>query len=278
MRVKDLTPDWLIKTHFFGMYGKDASGKFYLANPQNPSAWIEESVLQEAIFAAISRIESQLGLSIMTKEQITEFHDYDADTFRDHMMVNLREYPVSRVHSLQIVRGEHGDVIWEIPFSSIQTHGYRSKFGMLQFLPLGQFFDGGGLGPLLHPGGMLFGVHYMPSFIKVVYDAGLDGWVHGGGKGGAKGLPHDLVRAIGLLAAIHPLNILGDLVIGAGVASFSQSVDGVSQSVSTTASAENAAFSARIIMHRKELFGEQGVPGLFQNLVKQWQRPVLGLL
>ena len=38
----------------------------------------------------------------------------------------------------------------------------------------------------------------------------------------------------------------GDLVIGAGIANISRSIDGLSQSIGTTASAENSAYSARI--------------------------------
>jgi hypothetical protein len=57
-----------------------------------------------------------------------------------------------------------------------------------------------------------------------------------------------ILEYAGILAARNILITAGDLVIGAGVASFSRSIDGLSQSIGTTASAENSAYSARIKM------------------------------
>ena len=48
-------------------------------------------------------------------------------------------------------------------------------------------------------------------------------------------------------------NIGGDLILGAGIASMSLGIDGLSQSVATTSSAENSGFSSRIIMYNKEI-------------------------
>lgn len=48
--------------------------------------------------------------------------------------------------------------------------------------------------------------------------------------------------------------MLGDIVLGtAGVANMSLSLDGLSQSIGTTASATAAAYSARIIQYMKEI-------------------------
>ena len=66
-------------------------------------------------------------------------------------------------------------------------------------------------------------------------------------------IPPDIMSAIGKLAAISVLNILGDVAIGAGIASTSISIDSLSQSVNTTQSAENNALSARVRMYTKEL-------------------------
>ena len=66
-------------------------------------------------------------------------------------------------------------------------------------------------------------------------------------------IPADLKRAIALLAASLPLDIAGDLIAGAGIANFSISMDGLSQSVGTTASATNAGYGSRVIQFLKEL-------------------------
>ena len=66
-------------------------------------------------------------------------------------------------------------------------------------------------------------------------------------------LPDDLRHLIGLRAAVHPLTIAGDLVLGAGVSSRSVGLDGLSQSISTTkAGAMGGAFAARIKMYKEE--------------------------
>ena len=70
---------------------------------------------------------------------------------------------------------------------------------------------------------------------------------------GAKKIPRDILDAIGKLASINVLNILGDIAIGAGVANQSIGIDGLSQSIGTTQSAENNALSARVRMYTEEL-------------------------
>lgn len=66
-------------------------------------------------------------------------------------------------------------------------------------------------------------------------------------------VPSSMVRAILLVAALLPLNIAGDLLLGAGIAQQSISVDGLSQSIASTASATSAGYGARIIAFKEEL-------------------------
>ncbi|MBM4290074.1 MAG: hypothetical protein FJ138_00370 [Deltaproteobacteria bacterium] len=66
-------------------------------------------------------------------------------------------------------------------------------------------------------------------------------------------LPAPIVRAVGLQGASLALNIAGDLIAGAGIAQQSQGIDGLSQSIATTASATNAGYGARLGQFEKEL-------------------------
>jgi hypothetical protein len=275
MRLKDLTPQWLIKTHFFGIYKTDSTtGEVYLENPSDPTQRMPESIIQRAIDETISRLENQLNVSIKFREQIKEVHDYDADTYNDYFTLRTRTYPVIDVVTLKVKYGENGSDIWSIPTENIQTHGIGSKFGNVQVLPLwGTASNYDPAYAILFPA--VYGARHAPSMIELIYNAGMDGITKDGVD---VHLDDMLIRAIGLLAAIHPFNILGDIVIGAGIASVSTSIDGVSQSITTTSSAENAAFSSRIIMHRKELYGEKGQPGLMHTLEKAWRFPSFTLL
>jgi hypothetical protein len=66
-------------------------------------------------------------------------------------------------------------------------------------------------------------------------------------------VPRDLLNAIAKYATMQILAILGDVAFGAGIASESLSLDGLSQSIGTTQSAENSLYSARIRQFEKEL-------------------------
>lgn len=66
-------------------------------------------------------------------------------------------------------------------------------------------------------------------------------------------VPEDLVELAGKVASFGPLNVLGDLVGGAGLQAYSISIDGLSRSVTTANSSTNAGFGARIIQYQKEI-------------------------
>ena len=63
----------------------------------------------------------------------------------------------------------------------------------------------------------------------------------------------DVLHLIGMYASCFPLNTAGDLVAGAGVASRSIGIDGLTSSVSTTASATNAGYGARILQYQNDI-------------------------
>ena len=65
--------------------------------------------------------------------------------------------------------------------------------------------------------------------------------------------PMDLINLTGKLACFGPLNIAGDLILGAGIASQSLGVDGLSQGISSTSSATNAGYGARMVAYQKEI-------------------------
>ncbi len=66
-------------------------------------------------------------------------------------------------------------------------------------------------------------------------------------------IPPDLKHIIAMWASIGVLNIAGDLIAGAGIATKSVSIPGLSQNIGTTASATNSGYGARIIEYQKEI-------------------------
>lgn len=89
-----------------------------------------------------------------------------------------------------------------------------------------------------------------PAFAKITPQAITVKYVAGFPLGR---LPENIKAMIGKEAASGPLNIGGDLVGGAAIASQSMSMDGLSQSVNTTSSATNAGFGSRLIQYNQEL-------------------------
>lgn len=66
-----------------------------------------------------------------------------------------------------------------------------------------------------------------------------------------KNMPWELLNVVGMYGVIPVLAIYGDLILGAGIASQSLSIDGLSQSISSTSSATNSGLGSRIVEYRK---------------------------
>lgn len=67
------------------------------------------------------------------------------------------------------------------------------------------------------------------------------------------GIPDDVLHIGAMYACMFALNPAGDMIAGAGIASKSISIDGLSQSVSTTASATNAGYGSRLIQYWNDI-------------------------
>ena len=66
-------------------------------------------------------------------------------------------------------------------------------------------------------------------------------------------IPPDLLECIQKMAAMNLLNVWGDLILGAGIASSSVSLDGLSQSIGTTQSAMYGGASARVNEYKENV-------------------------
>ena len=118
---------------------------------------------------------------------------------------------------------------------------------LLQISANGSFFPNNGY----------FGSSNLPDVWRFEYTVGFED-----GK-----IPVLINQAISYLAAIQALIIGGNLVLGAGISSSSLSIDGLSQSINTTQSAENSAYSATVHEYSDKLFGgNERERGILKNL------------
>jgi len=97
----------------------------------------------------------------------------------------------------------------------------------------------------------LYQTDYFPNYWKFKYVTGFDK------------LPMDLVNFIGKMAAVNIFAMLGDIVFGAGVQSRSLSIDGLSQSISTTKGGATSAYGARIAQYTTDL--REALPKIRNN-------------
>jgi len=203
-----------------------------------------DDVFQHYIISAIRAIEHELDIPILPTS-FTEAHDYYREDYNAFSLLQLDNYPVISVESFR-VQYPSGQTIVEYPEEWIRLDKVK---GTLQIVPtagtLSEFVigQGGSYLPAIYSG-----MAYLPQLFHVEYTAGF-------GRGQ---LPRDIADIIGKLAACGPFNIFGDLIAGAGIANLSLSLDGLSQSIGTTASATNAGFGARIIQYLKEI--KQAIP------------------
>lgn len=223
-----LSVDDLKSIYLFGVDLTDDRGTPY------PDVMFEWSIKY-----AIDWIEKELDIHLVPKA-LDQRYDYYRDDYQDYAFFQLRDYPVISVES---VRCEYpdGQLITQFPTEWISL---RKDTGQLRLVPSRGSYSTLALvsyGSLLPV--MFARRDYVPDLFRIQYTAGFEN-----GQ-----VPMTIRELIGKKAAIGPLNIAGDLIAGAGIASYSIGIDGLSQSISTTSSATNAGYGARIIQYFKEI-------------------------
>ena len=228
---------------------------------------LSEETLQAYIDMAVSELEHDLDIPIVPTE-ICEEKDYFSNDYYGWGYFQLNTLPLIQMKEMNVVYLEddpstpasQGEVVLEIPQSWWRV---REHDGIVRLVPNNRFparlavDNAGAFFPeLFRRNG------HVPNLWRIKYDAGFkDGCV-----------PMAINAAVGLMASIYALNIAGDLVLGAGIASSSLSIDGLSQSINTTSSAENHAYSAKVLQYGNQLFGpNERTPGILDKLRRYYQ-------
>jgi hypothetical protein len=199
-----------------------------------------DTAIEGHIEKAIAWMEHELQIAIRPTQVLDEHHDYDIGDYTQFCYLQVYQFPVLSVDRL--VAAYAGQDIMTFPLDWV--HVYKES-GQLQLIPtngsLSQVLLGQGSGSLLPL--ITNRLASMPHLFRVDYTTGF----------AANAVPADISDLIAKKACINIMNILGDILLGAGIASQSVSLDGLSESVSTTQSAENNAYSARVRMYEQEI-------------------------
>jgi hypothetical protein len=216
--------------YLFGVDLTDDSGNGYLTsniefNIRKAQLWLQKEIP---------------GLLLFPTPIKSETHDYYMNDYVSYNFIKLFRFPVQSVEALRIqfpLATQHltFDPSWYrvdsigSQFQLVPTQGTFSSILLSQ---------GGNFLPLFYQG-----LQQVPAIWQIDYTAGF-----------LKGeIPEDILDIIGLKASIMPMNIAGDLIAGAGIASKNISLDGLSQGIVTTASAENTGYTANIKQREKEI-------------------------
>lgn len=198
-----------------------------------------DDVYQHYIIAAIRALEHDLDIPILPTTFL-EFHDYFREDYRAFSFIQLDNYPVISVEEYR-VQYPSGQTVVVFPPEWFRLDPAK---GQIQVVPtagtLSEFLvgQGGSFLPAIYNG-----MDFLPQLFRLEYTAGF-------GRGQ---VPRDIIDMIGKLAAMGPFNIFGDLITGAGIGNLSLSLDGLSQSITTTQSAMYGGYGSRVLQYSKEV-------------------------
>jgi hypothetical protein len=236
-------------------------------------AVLADEDIESFIRAAISDVEKRLGVLLKPtiirnqwtayQQGLTEGTDYDIlepaydyqyDNFNNWGFLETRQYPFISIDGFKLVlpNGQRvldfgSDQLGGLPPNPASWIKPYPKQGQIQLVPYtgvsSVFFVGGGdasAGGLSILGNMW--TRDLPQSLWLDYTAGF-----ALGK-----VPASVRNIVAKIAARDILGIAGEAFL-AGVASTSSSLEGLSYSVSTTASATNTTYGAHILQYHNEI-------------------------
>lgn len=219
IEFKELNSKFLRENYLFGIPLEDLYGNK-----------MSEDMLSHYIDSAIEQAQRTFQIRIKPEDIEDEVHDYYAGDFLQWSFMQLHYRPIMSVSGLSMHFGDRK--MFDIPKDWIRHYEVA---GQIQLFPV----TGSSGSLILTQNGsflpLMVGMYpNAPGVWRVSYRVGMDI------------IPHDLVEYIMKRASIGILQVWGDLIIGAGIANQTISIDGLSQSIGTTQSPQFSGSGARI--------------------------------
>jgi hypothetical protein len=238
-----ICPDDLRFTYLWGTDFKAANGQSYT-----------DEQIRYFINASIADLERRLDITIKKtrmrtdpeKRNLIKGKDYDIEEgYYDFRYEKIARYGTIVTNKRPIIKLHRLDVLnrFTTSFSLLDSTIVDKTKGVLKMMrrPLRPSETSQGIATAIYPYGKeTFNQH---MFYAIDYDAGYET---------SDDIPMDLREAAGKNAAISLLNVIGDGLMS-GFSSSSLSMDGMSESFSSTQSATSAYFGARIKVYEDEL-------------------------
>jgi hypothetical protein len=206
---------------------------------------ISPDSIKQKILSAQKQIENVLSIKL-AKQKVFETADFIREEFFRWGYIKT-VFPIMTPLSLDGYINNVQQVHYPKQWLSCMRGTDTTKFRNLYLIPNTEggavmtqnAFVFSGITP--HMG--FFGTDFIPNYWRVNYCTGWDN------------IPMELISALGKAAAIPLLAIAGDLIFGAGIGNSSISIDGISQTYSTT-KGQGGAFAGRIKQYTEEFNNE----------------------
>lgn len=219
-----MSPSTLVSEFLHGIPLTDQNGRNY------PTEEIKNKILK-----AQKQIENYLEIKLVEQE-VNEILDYNLVEWLNWGHLKLRY----KCNSLVEVKGYLSNYeVVDFNTEMFVVNGRNVALVPGRALQSNLWVGRSGTFPVLRSG-----VSNVPNFWHIKHISGFNQ------------IPLDILQAVGKLAVMQIMAILGDILLGAGIASESLSFDGFSQSIGTTQSAMYSAYSARINQYKDELKNE----------------------
>lgn len=226
------SPAQLEARYFHGIALQDPAG--------NP---IQEETMEFYIRAAQAEFEGYLNLKL-NKQVIEETGSYYRGDYAQHGHLEV-SYPVNKAFSLTGFMGKIEAIKFPEGWLSIaKSNDDFAANRTINIVPTSN--ETPQHSATVAYSGLSANLHYLgnksiPNYWTATYCTSFNR------------IPEDIVDAVGKLASLNLFHVLGDILIGAGIASSSIGIDGLSQSISTTSSATSAGFGSRVHAYLAEL-------------------------
>lgn len=197
-----------------------------------------KTLIASYLNGAISWAEQLFDICLTERVIEEEYHDYERSDYMNWGYIQAFKRPIREVNQLQLMYGSQPS--FEIPLEWLKVDKLGGK---IQMFPS----QGSANNLIINQSGVIFGLNqrwgYAPQMWKVSYVAGMK----------KEDIPENLKILIYKQATCDIMTVWGDLIIGAGIANQSISIDGLSQSIGTTQSAMFGGASARVQSYRDDI-------------------------
>lgn len=238
-----ISVDAFKENYLFGLPLYDGNGREY-----------PDSFFQFYIDSAVAQVERKLDIKLTPTVIVDEKHAFYRQDYNKFIYVQLFVKPLASVQEVRMVLPTETRIItfsnqWVRPDFDSATLEVVPGTGSITAVALG-------LSSLWAPiiNGMM---DYVPDIIRVDYTAGYpQGQV-----------PNDIEELVGKIAALGPLAIIGDLLLGPGITGTTVTLDALMTNVRSTKESGQSAFSGRLRQYREDI----------RNELKEIRRSIQGL-